>query len=74
MLPFFFLSSSNWLSDGLGGKGDFCLHGASRGGMICMTEKWDRMKVTHDGGQRKETNEETHLSIYIMNKGLLIFY
>lgn len=64
MLPF--SSSSNRLFDGLEGKGDFCLYGASRGGMICMTEKWDRMKVTHGGGQRKkETNEETHLSIHI---------
>lgn len=47
-------------------RGVFAYMAPAEGGMICMTEKWDRMKVTHGGGQRKkETNEETHLSIHI---------
>jgi hypothetical protein len=43
--------------DGLEGNGDIYLYGASKGSMISMTEKWNRMKVTHGGGQRKEKRQ-----------------
>lgn len=70
MLPFFFSFFLIGFLMAWKERGIFT-YKAPAEGMICMTEKWNRMIITHGGGQRqkRQTKRRNYLYLYIMKKG-----